>query len=75
MISSVNAGSLLIRRYYFGTFTRSSLRRKKGMERVNVSVYLCEFESRLDTRGLAVLLKLYIGFRFEKKRKKDTTKK
>lgn len=76
MISSVNARSLLIRRYYFGTSPRSSLRRKRGMkERVNAPRYLCEFESRLDTRGLARRSSEVIRLHFEKKRKKNATRR
>lgn len=76
-ISSFNARSLLIRRYYFGTSPRSSPRRKKKLrERVNAAArYLCGVETRSDTRGLAAFPKLSeLGRETKEKKKKRKAK-
>lgn len=76
-ISSFNARSLLIRRYYFGTSPRSSPRRKKKLrERVNAAArYLCGVETRSDTRGLAAFPKLSeLGRETKEEKKKEKAK-
>lgn len=75
-ILSVAANSSILLRHFA---ERSSPKRKKRMkERVNAPrlANLCEFKSRLDTRGLAVFLKLS-RFCFEniKRKKKNVAKK
>lgn len=73
MISSVNTRSLLIRRYYFGTSSRSSLRRKKRMkERINApGTYASSSHGWIREDAF---LKLS-GFASKRKEKKCATKK